>query len=399
MAFSDAEVLNWFNVNQGATDTEIAAAMTAAGISFEQIARVTGTPLSDVQTKYVLALHDPTFQQQVNSWLTPETTSPAPAPTSGGMLTQPAPTPTPSPQPQQTSAGAQKYSDYEVYNWFQQNPGASDAQIAAAMAATGVSPEQIARVTQAPVQDIQQRYFAAAQSPEFNTFLAQFLGGSDAPAPAPAPINPTGMMDYKGLPQGVDYGDNYWNQVGAAYQGMFGTQTGLPVPELKSWYSNQGWTPGQPVSMLTPPPQQGTNTAGGSNGGGGSGGGFGNNSPGTTIGVGNMTDAINAQAVATFQDFAPLGITPAVFASLVEQGLATHGTLNAINQAADPIGALNAVQGWTSPDPSYDAWNGFSGTTGGTHSDGSAHGSASGFGGVSGSSYGGSFRGGGISNR
>jgi hypothetical protein len=127
----------------------------------------------------------------------------------------------------------------------------------------------------------------------------------------------------------------------------------------------------------------------------GSGGGV-NTSPGMTIGTGNMTDAIDAAAKAQFNKYIALGLTPAVAAALVQKAMGTTGVLGAVNEAADPLGALNAVQGWTDTDPSYNPW---SGGGGGTHSDGSAKGSANGFGGVSGNSYGGSFRGGGISNR
>jgi hypothetical protein len=132
----------------------------------------------------------------------------------------------------------------------------------------------------------------------------------------------------------------------------------------------------------------------GGNGSGSSGGV--NTNPGTTIGTGNMTDAIDAAAKAQFNKYIALGITPAVAAAMVQKAMGTTGVLGAVNEAADPLGALNAVQGWTDTDPSYNPW---SGGGGGTHSDGSAKGSANGFGGVSGNSYGGSFRGGGISNR
>lgn len=89
----------------------------------------------------------------------------------------------------------------------------------------------------------------------------------------------------------------------------------------------------------------------------------GNGTSGTSfggIGTGNMTDAIQAQMKDTFQSYLAMGLTPAVAMSLVQSAMATNGVLGAVNEAADPIGALNAIQGWTTPDTSYDPYGGVS---------------------------------------
>jgi len=113
----------------------------------------------------------------------------------------------------------------------------------------------------------------------------------------------------------------------------------------------------------------------------GSGGGGVNASPGTTIGTGNMTDAIDAAAKAQFQKYIALGLTPAVAAALVQKISATSGVLGAVNEAADPLGALNAVQGWTDTDPGLDPWSGtyngvsYGGTSPGSYGGGGGGGS------------------------
>lgn len=90
----------------------------------------------------------------------------------------------------------------------------------------------------------------------------------------------------------------------------------------------------------------------------GQGGGVGQPGSGSTIGTGQMTDAINAQAKNDLTRYLALGIAPAAAIALVRASLATSGVLNAVNEAADPLGALNAVQGWTDTDPGYNAWGG-----------------------------------------
>lgn len=90
----------------------------------------------------------------------------------------------------------------------------------------------------------------------------------------------------------------------------------------------------------------------------GQGGGVGQSGSGSTIGTGQMTDAINAQAKNDLARYMALGIAPAAAIALVRASLASSGVLSAVNEAADPLGALNAVQGWTDTDPGYNAWSG-----------------------------------------
>ena len=112
--------------------------------------------------------------------------------------------------------------------------------------------------------------------------------------------------------------------------------------------------------LLSPANQQVVNqlNAGAANGGGGSGGNATGNGGGFSIGVGQMTDAINSSALSAAQKAALLGLPAAAIAGLYSQYTASHGFMDAINQAADPIGALAAAQGWTDTDPGYNAWGG-----------------------------------------
>ncbi len=135
---------------------------------------------------------------------------------------------------------------------------------------------------------------------------------------------------------------NYdWSQIPGA--GM------AKLPDYKS-------TPG----LLSPANQQVVNqlNAGAANGGGGRGGDATGNGGGFSIGVGQMTDAINSSALSAAQKAALLGLPAAAIAGLYSQYTASHGFMDAINQAADPLGALAAAQGWTDTDPGYNAWGG-----------------------------------------
>lgn len=113
-------------------------------------------------------------------------------------------------------------------------------------------------------------------------------------------------------------------------------------------------------SMLTPENTKAVNGLLGGNGGGFNGGG-GDRAPGTPyggIGTGQMTDAINQQMKETFQSYIAMGLTPAAAIAAVQSVMANRGVLGAVNEAADPIGALNAIQGWTTADTSYDPYGG-----------------------------------------
>ena len=116
----------------------------------------------------------------------------------------------------------------------------------------------------------------------------------------------------------------------------------------------------QAPGLLSPANQQVVNqvNAGAANGGGGRGGDAAGNGGGFSIGVGQMTDAINSSALSAAQKAALLGLPAAAIAGLYSQYTASHGFMDAINQAADPIGALAAAQGWTDTDPGYNAWGG-----------------------------------------
>ena len=112
-------------------------------------------------------------------------------------------------------------------------------------------------------------------------------------------------------------------------------------------------------SMLTPENTKAVNGLLGGNGGFNGGGG--DRAPGTPyggIGTGQMTDAINAQMKETFQSYIAMGLTPAAAIAAVQSVMANRGVLGAVNEAADPIGALNAIQGWTTADTSYDPYGG-----------------------------------------
>lgn len=116
----------------------------------------------------------------------------------------------------------------------------------------------------------------------------------------------------------------------------------------------------QAPGLLSPANQQVVNqlNAGAANGGGGRGGDAAGNGGGFSIGVGQMTDAINDKAMSAAQRALALGLPAAAIAGLYSQYAGSHGFMDAINQAADPLGALAAAQGWTDTDPGYNAWGG-----------------------------------------
>jgi hypothetical protein len=83
-------------------------------------------------------------------------------------------------------------------------------------------------------------------------------------------------------------------------------------------------------------------------GGGGQGGGSGvNGAQFGGIGIGPATDAINAKAMSIAQQFGLASPIAGVVAGLVSQGMSISEALSAVNASNDPIGALNALQGWT----------------------------------------------------
>lgn len=81
---------------------------------------------------------------------------------------------------------------------------------------------------------------------------------------------------------------------------------------------------------------------------------------GSTLGTGRMTDAINDSSLDAFKKYLGLGLTPAAAAAAVQQVMATNQTLDAVNASEDPIGMLNAIQGWTDTEtaPAYEGRSG-----------------------------------------
>ena len=133
-------------------------------------------------------------------------------------------------------------------------------------------------------------------------------------------------------------------QGGFQYQGL----TNAQLPTYNTTLQAQTQSPALSQGLLS------------QSSGGGSGDGY-SSGVGQTLGTGKLSDAITQQAKDTFQSYLALGIPAAVAASLVQSAMATNQGLSAVNQAADPIEALNAIQGWTDVDPGYDAWGGGSG--------------------------------------
>lgn len=134
MAYTDEEVRSYLqNQLAGASDREIAAAMTQFGVGGDQMSRVTGVSQGDVQRRFEAA-----------------------------------------------QAPTNTYSDAQVQQYLAERPGYTDTQIAADMIRYGVGPGQVARVTQLPLTDVQARYDA-------------ILGplGATVPGGAVTPTNPS----------------------------------------------------------------------------------------------------------------------------------------------------------------------------------------------------------------
>lgn len=71
------------------------------------------------------------------------------------------------------------------------------------------------------------------------------------------------------------------------------------------------------------------------------------------IGVGEYSDAITQKAMDTAQKFGMAGPVVGVLAALMSAGIDEYKALEMVNSYEDPIGALNALQGWTTADPAY----------------------------------------------
>ena len=110
--------------------------------------------------------------------------------------------------------------------------------------------------------------------------------------------------------------------------------------------------------------------AGGASGGGLLGGNYGHDG-GTSanasggIGIGNYTDAINQRAMDQAQKYGMMNPMAGIVAGLISKGMSESQALAAVNSMSDPIAALNALQGWTTVDPSYGLYGG--GNSGGDY--------------------------------
>ncbi len=125
-----------------------------------------------------------------------------------------------------------------------------------------------------------------------------------------------------------------------------------------------------PLPASVPQQQQNQITAlGGLLGGGSGGSGNGNaatGAPSGGIGVGSYTDSINEQALSIARQFGmEVGPIVGMLAGLASKGIDTSQALAAINASPDPIGALNALQGWTGVDPLHDLYGNTGGGGGG----------------------------------
>ena len=148
------------------------------------------------------------------------------------------------------------------------------------------------------------------------------------------------------------------------------SQTQAPV------YRPAQQAPAQAPTNQAAPAQRETQGGGGGQSSGG----------GSQLGTGRMTDAINDDAMATFNQYLALGLTPAVAVALVQRQMATSQTLDAVNATDDPLGTLNAVQGWTDTEtaPAYSGRSS-SGNGYGNMGNGSYGGATGGYGGSYGS--------------
>jgi hypothetical protein len=174
---SNADVRNFLASNPGLSDQQIASKMTEFNVSPAQMAQVTGISAADVQSRFEAATR-PAVSTPPPGAASPVTTAVAGGYTGGatpagmGVATTPAPV---TPQP----PAAPKVDDTAVSNWFQQNPNASDFDIAKAMSQYGVSADQIARATGVPAAQVQQR-FEVASSPKTQAVMTAFQSGDIA---------------------------------------------------------------------------------------------------------------------------------------------------------------------------------------------------------------------------
>lgn len=258
MAVTVEEIRAWLSANPTADDRTIAAAMDQHGVTPQQMASAANLSTTEVQRRY----------------------NAAKAPAQTGMLYQ------------SLGSGATHQQIIDAYNqWIQSQGGRSTQatlneagdylrslgipesviQQSGARFGSNINPQtlaqQIAQLAMAGdnagaynlYQQSVNQYgftpteFASALNGQFTPQQISEWAAQGAAGAFNQPVQPPAQGGMMSGPS-FNYGDDYWNQVGGAYQRMFGSQGGLHVPELKSWYANQGWTPGQPIA--TQPPQQ-----------------------------------------------------------------------------------------------------------------------------------------------
>lgn len=179
-----------------------------------------------------------------------------------------------------------------------------------------------------------------------------------------------------GAPGSVGYGGGGGNvQSGSGPFSMArGAQVQNPMLDLngaQNPYVNGGIKAPEPKAQ---PAQVGGGLLGGGvSAGGGHGGQAPSDSPFGGIGSGEYSDKLQQKAMDTFTDYAPVSVVGAALGALIQQGMSVQQALDAVNSTADPIGALNALQGWTGVDPSYSFYSGES-TGGNSGGDGSVGG-------------------------
>lgn len=125
-------------------------------------------------------------------------------------------------------------TDKQVLQWFQDNPNATDAQIAQAAAAAGVSASQLSRVTGVPVSEVVSRVEATGSTIQPNDYFSQ---------------NPDVAAAYAQNSYGMtpeQFATTHYQIYGANEQRAAPTEGVVSDTALKNWIdSNAGATTGQ----------------------------------------------------------------------------------------------------------------------------------------------------------
>jgi uncharacterized protein YneF (UPF0154 family) len=139
--FNNQDIVNFLDANQGMDDRQIRAAMDQFGVGTAQMAAATGLPLDQIQQRYNTAGAQNLKAQQFTNDVMAGAQKLSPA----------APVQPPS-----------NITDQDILGFLSANPGMNDMQIRGAMDQYGVDPARMASVTGMPLEQIQQRYNAAA---------------------------------------------------------------------------------------------------------------------------------------------------------------------------------------------------------------------------------------------